>query len=143
MRALLSIITLFFALFLISCGDTIIYSDVPAADPKDKVPTGGVLMKVEGTIPANLTNSTLRARLSKSGEVTLDTEIPLTETTTIQFNDVPSGEWTLTVDALKNNKVKYTGSDTVVVEIGEIASKNINMEKVNFGFGGVDIDITF
>jgi hypothetical protein len=73
----------------------------------------------------------------------LDTEIPLTETTTIQFNDVPSGEWTLTVDALKNNKVKYTGSDTVVVEIGEIASKNINMEKVNFGFGGVDIDITF
>jgi len=102
---------------------------------------GGVALKFDrASAPRNI--SAVIAYLSRAGYDTLTSQLNIQTDSTagILFQDVPSGQWHLVVNALNNTAVTaYTGQTDVEVNAGTTTQIDLALVPTNQGTGNIDI----
>lgn len=107
--------------------------------------SGAIVLKIDKeNAPANI--FTVTASLSREGFQTLTSNMNLHSDTTasIQFTQIPVGEWQLVVEAKDSlNEVKFRGETNVMIMDGIMTQVSLTLIPTATGFGSIEIFVTW
>lgn len=107
--------------------------------------SGAIVLKIDKeNAPANI--FTVTASLSREGFQTLTSNMNLHSDTTasIQFTQIPVGEWQLVVEAKDSlGEVKFRGEANVMIMDGIMTQVSLTLIPTSTGFGSIEIFVTW
>lgn len=133
------------ALFLLPALIFLGCSKDSIVNPDNNSNNGAIVLKIDkNNAPANI--FTVTASLSREGFQTLTSNMNLQSDTSasIQFPQIPVGEWLLVVEAKDSlGDVKFRGETSVIIMEGIMTQVNLTLIPTSTGLGSIEIFVTW